>query len=103
VREELGQFKTKRSNKVETAHIWQVKYYIWLLELNGIVGVEAILEYPLLKQTQTVYLEETDKNYLTETIHKISALQKSEECPQKINSKICKNCSYYEFCYIDEA
>src|SRR5699024_7647708 len=23
--------ETKRSNKVETAHLWQVKFYLWLL------------------------------------------------------------------------
>ena len=26
--------ETKRSNKVESAHIWQVKFYLWLLKLN---------------------------------------------------------------------
>lgn len=26
----------KKSNKMEEAHAWQVKFYIWLLELNGI-------------------------------------------------------------------
>jgi CRISPR-associated exonuclease Cas4 len=27
---------------------------------------------------------------------------KSEICPARINSKICKSCSYYDLCYIDE-
>ena len=30
------------------------------------------------------------------------ALIKQEECPAVIHSKICKSCSYYEFCYIEE-
>lgn len=38
--------ETKRSDKIEEAHEWQAKYYIWLLELNSVTGVHAILEYP---------------------------------------------------------
>jgi len=36
----------KRSNKIERAHEWQVKYYIYVLEQTGIEGVSGILEYP---------------------------------------------------------
>ncbi len=41
--------ETKRSNKVEEAHEWQVKFYIWLFELNGIQDVEGRIEYPKLR------------------------------------------------------
>ena len=34
----------KKSDKVDTAHEWQVKYYIYILEQNGINGVTGILE-----------------------------------------------------------
>ena len=92
----------KRSDKVEEAHEWQVKFYIWLLELNGVSGVHATLEYPKLRQTDEVWLTEPDREYLNEVIHKITALQESEVCPPRINSKICKSCSYYELCYVEE-
>ncbi|MBP8993607.1 MAG: CRISPR-associated protein Cas4, partial [Bacteroidales bacterium] len=36
----------KRSDKVEEAHIWQVKYYIYVLERNGMKDVSGLLEYP---------------------------------------------------------
>ncbi|HQI44357.1 MAG TPA: Dna2/Cas4 domain-containing protein, partial [Dysgonamonadaceae bacterium] len=26
----------------------------------------------------------------------------SDDCPPVIHSKICKNCSYYDFCYVEE-
>jgi CRISPR-associated exonuclease Cas4 len=94
--------ETKRSNKVEKAHEWQVKYYIWLLEQNGINDAHAILEYPLLRQTDEVWLNEADREYLKETVHKIVALHQDENCPPKINGKICRSCSYYDLCYIDE-
>lgn len=94
--------EVKRSDKMEDAHEWQLKYYVWLLELNDIAGVHAILEYPRIRQTKTLWLSATDRNYLQLVIKKISLLQEAEICPSRINSKICKNCSYYDLCYIDE-
>ena len=45
----------KKSDKMEEAHEWQVKYYIWLLKKNGVDGATGILEYPKLRET-TYYL-----------------------------------------------
>lgn len=95
--------ETKRSDKAEKAHEWQVKYYIWLLELNGIDGACAILEYPRLRKTDEIWLSETDRAYLQEVAGKIMLLVDQECCPPLLNSKICKSCSYYDFCYSGEA
>lgn len=92
----------KRSDKVENAHEWQVKYYIWLLELNGISDVHGIIEYPKFRGTKEIVLTETDRNYLKLVVANIMKLQQSEICPPRLNSKICKSCSYYDLCYIDE-
>lgn len=92
----------KRSDKIEDAHEWQVKFYIYLLELNGIEGVDAILEYPKLRITKDVSLLFVDKEYLKVMFIKIAELIESEVCPPRINSKICKSCSYYELCYVEE-
>lgn len=94
--------ETKRSNKVETAHEWQVKFYLWLLKLNGIEETTAILEYPLLRQTDRLELTEEDIIYLEKTTLSIAQLKESEQCPPVINAKICRNCSYYELCYVGE-
>ena len=94
--------ETKRSDKVEEAHEWQVKFYIWLLELNGIEGVTATLEYPKLRRTDEVLLSQADRLFLQETVQKVKSLIEAELCPPKINAKICKSCSYYELCYIEE-
>lgn len=95
--------ETKRSNKAEKAHEWQVKFYLWLLKLNGIEAATATLEYPLLKQTEHVELSEEDISHLKRVIRNIIQLRKSDKCPPVINSKICPGCSYYELCYISEA
>ena len=92
----------KRSNKVEKAHELQVKYYIWLLALNGVSDTTGIIEYPKLRERQEVLFKESDEAYLKEAVRKVSDLIKSDMCPPKIHAKICKSCSYYELCYIDE-
>ena len=92
----------KRSDKAEEAHQWQVKYYIWLLQQNGIDGVTGILEYPRLRQTTEVLLTASDEAYLQTAMQQIQQIVESETCPPVINSKICKQCSYYDFCYVSE-
>lgn len=92
----------KRSNKVETAHEWQAKFYLWLLALNGIHDAIATLEYPSLRQTSHVKLKSEDILHLQMLVVKISNLIESEDCPPVISANICKSCSYYELCYIRE-
>lgn len=92
----------KRSDKVEDAHIWQVKYYIWLLALNGIENAKGIIEYPKLRERREVLFTEPDEIYLKGAVKKIANIINNEVCPPKIDSKICKSCSYYELCYVEE-
>lgn len=92
----------KKSDSMETAHVWQVKYYIWLLEQNGVENVKGILEYPKLRETKEVNLSDEDRLYLQQVVKQIEDIITGETCPPRINSKICKKCSYYELCYIDE-
>ena len=94
--------ETKRSDKVEIAHEWQVKFYLWLLLLNGIEGATATLEYPLLRQTAHLELSQEDISRLEKVIQDITELKDSEQCPPVIHAKICKSCSYYELCYVGE-
>lgn len=92
----------KKSDSIEAAHQWQVKYYIWLLQQNGIEGVTGIIEYPKLKQTNKVELSKDDSICLEEIKQNIERIVADEKCPPVINSKICKKCSYYDFCYVNE-
>lgn len=92
----------KKSDKVEIAHEWQLKYYIHVLEQHGVEGVTGILEYPTLRHTTKVTLSQRDKEYIEKTKTEIKRIIADENCPEAINGKICNNCSYYEFCYISE-
>jgi CRISPR-associated exonuclease Cas4 len=94
--------EVKKSDSMEEAHEWQVKYYIYLLEQNGIENVKGIIEYPKLRQIKNINFTDGDRNYIQQTIQQIESIIRNENCPPRINSRICKKCSYYDFCYIEE-
>lgn len=92
----------KKSNKVEKAHEWQLKYYIFVFEQHGISGVKGILEYPLLRKTQEVILTDIDREEIQSIAEDITNITSQEQCPPVAKKGICKNCSYFEFCYTNE-
>lgn len=95
--------EVKKSNKVEKAHEWQLKYYMYVFERNGIEGVTGILEYPLLRKTTEVVLSDVDREEIGRMRREIEKVLSSEECPEVCTRKgICRNCSYYDFCFSGE-
>lgn len=91
----------KKSNKVETAHEWQVKYYLLLLKRAGVDGASGILEYPKLRETKRVVLSEDDIEKLKRNEKEIERLVKQGHAPARINKSFCKKCSYYELCWVE--
>lgn len=92
----------KKSNKIDKAHEWQLKYYMYVFEQHGINGVKGILEYPLLRKTQKVILNDVDREYIQVTAKDIRNIISQDTCPPRIKMGICKKCSYYDFCYTNE-
>ena len=92
----------KKSNKVEVAHEWQLKYYIYVFERNGIEGVTGVLEYPTLRKTQEVMLSEVDRERIKEMEVDIQQIISDDVCPPLQKRSICRNCSYFDFCYSGE-
>jgi len=95
--------EVKKSDKVEKAHIAQVKYYIYKLGLQGIEGVTGLIEYPKLRQRETVQLEPGDEEMIQGWETNIRNLIANEICPPLLNKPICKKCSYFDFCYVEES
>ncbi len=93
--------ETKRSDKVEEAHINQIRFYLWLLELNNIEVNKGLIEYPKLRKTESVILEEKDRGCLMKKIELVQVIV-NNDCPAVINAKICNSCSYRDFCYSGE-
>lgn len=94
--------EVKKSNKVDHAHEWQLKYYMYVFEQHGVENVRGILEYPALRKTNEIFLSEVDRDKIREMIADIERIVKQDECPPLSKKGICRNCSYYEFCYSDE-
>lgn len=92
----------KKSNKVDKAHEWQLKYYMYVFEQHGIDGVKGVLEYPLLRKTQDVVLTEVDRENIQTMSEDIAKIISQEKCPPMVKKGFCKNCSYYEFCNTNE-
>ena len=92
----------KRSDKVEDAHEWQVKFYISVLEQNGISGVRGVLEYPTIRKTTPIVLTDEDRRNIEYIKLDIERIVTSDQCPDRVAMKICKSCSYYDFCCVSE-
>ncbi|MFW5851214.1 MAG: CRISPR-associated protein Cas4 [Bacteroidota bacterium] len=93
--------EVKKSTARETAHIWQVKYYLFILEKHGIQNPTGILEYPKLRQTEEVFLSTRDCEEIKEIIQHIHSIIHAD-CPEKLEQKYCKHCSYFDFCWTQE-
>jgi len=89
----------KKSNRKESAHLAQLKYYIFVLERNGIEVSHGILEYPKLRITEEVWLTDEDRDHIPLWEQSIEAIIKQAKPPAIINKSTCKKCAYFDFCY----
>lgn len=92
--------EVKKTKSIEEAGIWQLKYYMYYLEKREIKNISAKIDFPLLKETKEITLEENDREILENVIEDINQISKKEKPPEKIDSKICKKCSYFDLCYV---
>lgn len=89
----------KKSNKFEELHIWQVKYYLYVLDKKGLNGFKGLINYPKQKRYKEINLTEEDKVKIDRVIEDIKRILDLEKPLPVINKPYCKSCSYYEFCY----
>lgn len=92
----------KKSNKIEIAHEWQLKYYLYVFRQNGITNCTGILEYPVLRRTKEVALSDDDVCKLQQMEREIQEIIGDETCPPTKRRSFCRNCSYFDFCYSEE-
>ena len=91
----------KKTNKMETAHEWQLKYYLYVLYKNEIKDAAGLLEYPKLKETKKIHLLKEDHSQIAEICNKIEHIIQSESTPPKIKKSLCRSCSYHDFCWVE--
>ena len=92
--------EVKKSDKMEELHLWQVKYYINVLEEKGITGVSGEIDYPKLREKVKVELTNADRDKLLEIKTDIERIITLSIPPEVINKPFCKQCSYYDLCYV---
>jgi CRISPR-associated exonuclease Cas4 len=92
----------KKSDKRSEAHRWQLKYYLYVLEQNGVEECTGLLEYPRLHKTEEVLLTIPDRDTIREMITEIKTIINNDVCPPKLPKSKCKNCSYFDFCHSGE-
>lgn len=92
--------EVKKTKSIEEAGIWQIKYYMYYLERRGVKNIEAQIDYPLIKQTKEIFLEDEDRELLQEVEKNIEQIKKLDIPPKTINEKFCKKCAYFDLCYI---
>ena len=97
--------ETKKSRSCEEAHIWQVRFYLWLLYRNGVKRSDGSpftgqLDYPLLKRTENVVLEAVHVTELEKTVINIRQLSTQESPPPVLAKRdFCRKCSFEELCF----
>jgi CRISPR-associated exonuclease Cas4 len=94
--------ETKKSSKIEAAHLAQVRFYQYLFEKNGMIGVSAVLEYPKIRQIQTVNpLTDEDRLEVQAWIEEANKVIAAKACPPRLKKSFCKSCSYFDFCWTE--
>lgn len=93
--------EVKKSDKVEDAHIWQLKYYLYYFRKNSIGDFTGEINYPKLRKKETVKLNDDDIIYIENIVKEIEEIKSLEFAPKLDQQmKICKKCSYNDLCWI---
>lgn len=92
--------EVKKSKKVEEAGIAQLKYYLYYLKKRGVEGLKGKIDYPLLKQSVIVELNQYDEIEIEKIVKEIIKIVSLNLPPEYEKKKICKSCAYYDLCCI---
>lgn len=97
--------ETKLSRKAEEAHRWQLRFYLWLLKLNGATRpggqpFRGELNYPKLRRTDPVELRPEHEARLEEIVAGLRRVAARATPPERIDERsFCKKCAFEELCY----
>ncbi len=89
----------KKSKKFEKAHIWQLKYYIYLLRKRGVNCSSGVIHYPASMRKVEVEWEESDDLSIKQVLKDIEMILRESFPPSILNKKMCSRCAYFDFCY----
>ncbi|MGI5821210.1 MAG: CRISPR-associated protein Cas4 [Syntrophothermaceae bacterium] len=91
--------EVKKSKKFEKAHIWQLKYYIYLLRKRGVNCSSGVIHYPASMRKVEVTWEEDDNLRMEQALKDVNQTVGEPVPPATLNKKMCSRCAYFDFCY----
>ena len=89
----------KSGPAMETAHVMQLCYYLYLLKRKGITNRKGVINYPRQRRTTEVELTPEKERELEAAIEQINHIAALPTPPHADYMKICKSCSYQELCW----
>lgn len=92
--------EVKKTKAIEEAGVWQVKCYMYYLQQRGVQNITTQIDFPLLRETKEIILEDIDIEIIENIMKNIEEIVKEPKPPETINQKLCKNCAYYDLCYV---
>ncbi|AIS53550.1 CRISPR-associated exonuclease Cas4 [Thermoanaerobacter kivui] len=99
VRNQLEIHETKKSKAMEEATKYQILYYIYYLKMKGVDGVTGVIHYMDNHSKEEITLREQNEEKIKQIIEEINKIKEMDKPPQKVKSKVCTKCSYYELCF----
>jgi len=91
--------EVKLTDKMEDSHRWQLLYYLYYLKRKGMGSLVGEIDYPKLKQKTKVELTPELESQLETVLMKIESIISLPKAPTMEYMKICRTCSYAEFCW----
>ena len=97
--------ETKKGKACEAAHQWQLRFYLWLLRLNGVTRANGQaftgqLDYPALRRSEPVTLEAEHEKYLAQVVLQLEAIHHQSSPPPRLSRRsFCRKCAFEELCY----
>ncbi|MEM1127910.1 MAG: CRISPR-associated protein Cas4 [Bacteroidota bacterium] len=97
--------ETKKGRSCEEAHLWQVRFYLWVLKRCGVTGpsgrpLRGQLDYPALRRTEPVELQPEHEAHLEQLVATLADLAKAERPPARFPRRsFCRRCAFEDLCY----
>lgn len=92
--------EVKKSKKFEEAHVWQLKYYIYIIKRKGLECSSGVIHYPASMRKVDVIFCQEDYARIEQALANITGVLQESRPPGRLNKKMCSRCAYFDFCYV---
>lgn len=99
-RGELTIYEIKKSSKLEEPAKYQLYYYLWYLKNKLGQMVKGEVVYPKEKSSEALSLDPEIEKEIELILEEIPKIVNLKTPPKIIKKPYCKNCSYYNLCFV---